>query len=71
MKDIVVAISGMSCGHCLNAVNKALAKLETVEVRSVRMGRAELRVLEGDAATAEVYAAIEDAGYKIEGISPG
>ncbi len=70
MKDIVIAISGMSCSHCLNAVNQALAKLRTIEVRSVRIGRAELRVPEGEAATAEVYAAIEDAGYKVEGISP-
>lgn len=71
MQDIIVTISEMSCGHCLNAVNKALANLKTIEVRSVRMGRAELRVREGEAAAAEVYAAIEDAGYKIEGISPG
>lgn len=70
MKDIVIAISGMSCGHCLNAVKVALAKLDGIEVRSVRIGRAELRVPEGDAATGRVHAAIEDAGYKVEGITP-
>lgn len=71
MKDITIAISGMSCGHCLNAVNRALAALGGIVVRSVRIGRAELRVPEGDAATAQVYAAIEDAGYKVEGVTLG
>jgi len=71
MKDITIAISGMSCSHCLNAVNKALAGVGQVEVRSVRIGRAELRVPEGEATTAQVCAAIEDAGYKVEGVTPG
>lgn len=69
MKDIVITISGMSCWHCLNAVNRALAGLDGIEVRSVRMGRAEVRVPEGDAATTQVYAAIEAAGYKVEEIT--
>lgn len=72
MKDIAIAISGMSCAHCLNSVNLALAGLDGIEVVSVRIGRAELRVAEGAAgaaATSQVYAAIEDAGYKVEGIT--
>ena len=70
MKDITIAISGMSCGHCLNAVNRALAKVPGIEVRSVQIGRAELRVPEGEDATTETLAAIADAGYKVEGITP-
>lgn len=70
MKDIVIAISGMSCGHCLNAVNRALAGVAGIEVRSVQVGRAELRVPDGGDATTEAFAAIEDAGYKVEGITP-
>jgi len=71
MKDITIAIGGMSCGHCLNAVNKALAGVGQIEVKSVQMGRADLRVPDGDAVPAQVYAAIEDAGYKVEGVLPG
>jgi copper chaperone len=71
MKDIVIAIGGMSCGHCLNAVNRALAGIGQIKVTSVQMGRAELRVPEDAAVVAQVYAAIEDAGYKVEGVPPG
>lgn len=70
MKDIVITISGMSCGHCLNAVNRALTTVPGIEVRSVQMGRAELRVPDARDAAAEALAAIEDAGYKVEGITP-
>ncbi len=70
MKDITIAISGMTCSHCLNAVNRALAGVTGIEVRSVQMGRAELRVPDGDDATTAAFAAIEAAGYKVEGITP-
>jgi len=69
MKDIAITISGMSCGHCLNAVNKALASVPGIEVGSVRIGRAELRVPESPAVTEQVTAAITEAGYKVEGIT--
>ncbi len=66
MPDITLAIGGMSCGHCLNAVNQAINAVPGVSVRSVQIGRAELSV--PDAATSDlVKAAIEEAGYKVEG----
>jgi len=65
MRALVLQIDGMSCGHCLNAVNGALGALDGVEVDSVRIGRAELRfddaVIDADriasAVTAEGYPA--------------
>jgi copper chaperone CopZ len=70
MKDITLTITGMSCSHCLNAVSKALAGVPEVEVRSVRIGRAELRL--PDAGTSDpAKAAIEKAGYKVDAILPG
>ncbi len=69
MKDIAITISGMSCGHCLNAVSKALSSLPGLELRSVRIGRAEVSLT--DSTTSEqVKAAIERAGYKVEAITP-
>ena len=70
MKDITIHISGMSCGHCLNAVSQAIREVPGIEVRSVLIGRAELRVFDGDA-TARVRAAIENAGYRVEGVIGG
>jgi copper chaperone len=70
MKDIALTISGMSCSHCLNAVSQALAGVPDIEVRSVRIGRAELRL--PDAGSSDrAKAAIEKAGYKVETILPG
>ncbi len=70
MKDIALTISGMSCGHCLNAVTKALAAVPDIEVLSVRIGRAELRLPEAGTSDS-AKAAIERAGYKVEAILPG
>lgn len=67
MRDIALAVSGMSCGHCLNAVTKAIASVPGVEIRSVQIGRAEVRVPEVGPADQAVRAAIESAGYKVEG----
>ena len=58
----------MSCGHCLNAVNKALAGVPGIMVKSVQIGRAELQVPDAPDAAAQAQAAIEAAGYKVEGV---
>jgi copper chaperone CopZ len=68
MTDITLTISGMSCGHCLNAVNKALATVPGVEIKSVRLGRAELRVADNSDASDRARSAIEAAGYHVEAI---
>lgn len=71
MKDITLAIGGMSCGHCLNAVNKAIAAVPGVEIKSVQIGRAELRVPDAASADLAVKAAVEGAGFKVEGLITG
>jgi Cu+-exporting ATPase len=54
----------MSCGHCLNAVNRALAALPGVELGSVRIGRAELRYDEAAVEPAGIAEAVTSAGYR-------
>ena len=57
-----IAISGMSCEHCVQAVREALSRLDGVAVDNVEIGAA--TVSYGDAVSREdVIAAIEDAGY--------
>jgi copper chaperone len=70
MQNIAITISGMSCGHCLNAVNQAVVSVTGVEVKNVRIGRADLRVPD-DSTVARVKAAIEEAGYRVEEIVSG
>lgn len=64
MKQVTMHIEGMSCGHCLNAVNQALAKAPGVEIESVQIGRASVRYDEGVTTPEQIAAAVEDAGYK-------
>jgi copper chaperone CopZ len=67
MRHLTLHIEGMSCGHCLNAVNRALAALPGLEIESVRMGRAELRYDERTLDQARIEAAVADAGYRATG----
>lgn len=64
MRSLVLHIEGMNCGHCLNAVSRALTALSGVDVGSVRMGRAELRYDEQTVEPSTIVAAVADAGYR-------
>lgn len=64
MENLTLHIEGMSCGHCLNAVNKALSSLEGVEIDSVKIGRAELRYDPARIDGARIAAAVSDEGYR-------
>ena len=68
MPAITLHITGMSCNHCLNAVNKALAEVPNLETLSVQIGRAEIRA-EDPALVEAAKSAIEDAGYHVESIA--
>lgn len=62
---VTFAIDGMSCGHCVGAVTRALQATPGVSVRSVVVGTAEVEA-DSPAATAGALAAIEAAGYTAE-----
>lgn len=64
MRHLTLHIDGMSCGHCLNAVNQALSRVPGLEIESVRMGRADLRYDEAVTTPEAITRAIADAGYQ-------
>jgi copper chaperone CopZ len=56
----------MSCGHCLNAVNKALGAVSGIELRSVAIGRASFGLPEsGSSSVDDAVTAVEEAGYNV------
>jgi copper chaperone CopZ len=63
MPQLTLAIEGMSCSHCLNAVNQSLAGLPGVAIRSVRMGRAELDYDPEQIDPGTIAEAVRAAGY--------
>ena len=42
MRQATLHIEGMSCGHCLNAVNRALSAVPGVRIDAIRIGRADV-----------------------------
>lgn len=64
MDTKTISISGMSCGHCVTAVSKALAGVAGVVVEKVAIGSATVGV-ESEGALAAAESAITDAGYDV------
>lgn len=68
MKSTNIAIEGMSCGHCVQQVSKALQSVPGVTVESVAVGSARIAAVDGNASKAAVLA-IEAAGYQANATS--
>lgn len=63
MDAVTLHITGMSCGHCLNAVRGALSKTPGVDIQSVRIGRADVTIDPAATTPDALVAAIKDAGF--------
>ena len=63
MRKLTLHITGMSCGHCLHAVNDALTSKPGVQLESLRMGRAVVSYDEQTTDPAAIESVIADAGY--------
>lgn len=63
MQSLGLEIDGMSCGHCVQRVSKALTALRGVQLGEVKVGSAKLSY-DPAAVTADAIArALDDAGY--------
>ena len=58
-------VSGMTCGHCAQAVTREIEKLGAVERVMVDLSRGELTV-EGEPDEQAVRSAVAEAGYTVE-----
>ena len=63
MKQMVLHIEGMSCGHCLNAVNEAISKVPSARSITVQIGRAEVEYDETVTSPLRIAEAVRSAGY--------
>jgi len=65
--DVEFAVEGLTCGHCVQAVEKAVSALEGVESASVELvpgGRSRL-VVSGQVNGVAVREAVTSAGYSV------
>ena len=63
MQHLTLKIDGMSCGHCVARVEKALSRLDGVYARRVEVGSAEIDYDPARTSFARIREVIEDAGY--------
>jgi copper chaperone len=66
MAQVQLKITGMSCGHCVKAVEKALDQVQGVQARTVQVGSAEVTFDAQQASTERLLAAIREEGYSAE-----
>jgi copper chaperone len=64
MQTVSLDVSGMSCGHCVAAVEKALKGVQGVDTASVEVGKATVTLDPEVASVDEIIDAVEDAGYQ-------
>jgi copper chaperone len=65
MQKATFEISGMSCGHCVKAVDKALQQTDGVTVEQVAIGSATVAIDESKTTADAVAKVIDDAGYPV------
>jgi len=66
MAQVQLKITGMSCGHCVKAVEKALDQVQGVQARTVQVGSAEVTFDAQQASTERLLEAIREEGYSAE-----
>lgn len=64
MQNVTVKINGMSCGHCVKAVEGALKELPGVTIQEVKIGSASVALAPG-ASTEKIREAIEEEGFTV------
>ena len=65
MDRITMKIEGMSCGHCVGAVARALKSVEGVDVEHVSIGSATLAYDPAATTADRISRAVEDEGYRV------
>ncbi len=65
MDRITMKIDGMSCGHCVSAVDKALKKLDGVSVENIGIGSATISYDPSAVSEQRIAEAVADEGYSV------
>ena len=67
MSEITLKIDGMSCGHCVMSVKKAIEGIDGVSASEVAVGNAKVVYDESKTDTDTITDAVRNAGYRIAG----
>lgn len=64
MTSTTYQVSGMTCGHCANAVTEEITAIDGVSTVSVDVESGQV-VVTGEATAEQVAAAVSEAGYAV------
>jgi copper chaperone len=64
--ELLMKIEGMSCGHCVGQVTKALTVLDGVQVKAVRVGEAKVTYSPALITPSDIARALTEAGYDVQ-----
>ena len=65
MENLTLQIDGMSCGHCVSRVQKALTRVEGVHVDQVEIGSARVSYDPAQVSPRRIREAVEEAGFDV------
>ena len=68
MEQLQLVIDGMSCGHCVASVRRALGTLDGVEVQDVTVGAARVAYDPARTRADAIAEAVRDEGYAAQAI---
>ena len=71
MERVTIQIDGMSCGHCVAAVGRALRAVPGVDVEQVAIGSATIAYDPGAVSLDRIRAAVRAEGYAPRDTAPG
>lgn len=68
MQTVTLNVQGMSCGHCVKAVEGSVGQLEGINQVSVKLAEALVEVTfnESEVTLDKIKETIEDQGYEVE-----
>lgn len=68
MEQVTLNVSGMSCGHCVNAVEGSVGKLQGVKKVSVMLdkGQVDVEFDENVVSLSTIKETIDDQGYDVK-----
>lgn len=64
MNTLKLTIDGMSCHHCLNRVQKALATVPNVQITTLQIGQATLQYDPAEHRAETIAEAVTKSGYR-------
>lgn len=67
MESVKITIDGMTCGHCVKAVEVELSEL-AVNILGVKVGSAEVRFDQTKVKREEIEEAVKNAGFTVVSI---